>query len=168
MTFCASPIDPRFFIWCSFLLNNSFCAVTFFSNVRSYRLEWCLQPRYSLHALLLYIEPSHQLLQYESLVAMAEQYVFSYKYTKAEICIEPRPNEEGRGAKLMTLRAWNPSTPHFRVIYFLVSADLADQLPRGAGGNMNKHFVFCVFNCWDQWKRKTEEFPEKKVDFLPI
>ena len=42
MTFCASPIDPRFFIWCSFLLNNSFCAVTFFSNVRSYRLEWCL------------------------------------------------------------------------------------------------------------------------------
>ena len=61
MTFYASPIDRRFFIWCSFLLNNSFCAVTFFSNVRFYRLEWCLQPRYSLHAILLYIEPPHQL-----------------------------------------------------------------------------------------------------------
>ena len=50
-----------------------------------------------------------------------------------QFCIEPRPNVEGQGAKLMTFTAWNPPTPHFRVIYFPVPADLADQLTRGAG-----------------------------------
>ena len=62
----------------------------------------------------------------------------------------------------MTLIAWNLSTPHFRVIYFPVPADLADQLPRGTGGTLNKHFVFLCFQLRSmQWKKKTEEFPKK-------
>ena len=164
MTFCASPIDPRFFIWCSFLLNNSFCAVTFFSNVRSYRLEWCLQPRYSLHAVLLFIEPSHRLLQYE--------FFRCYGWT---ICIFIQEHKAVNFALILDLmrkgrgQSWWPLQPGIRQLpifgsstsLFLLIWPINYLVERGGGTWINILSLCFQLLRSMQWKRKTEEFPEK-------
>ena len=171
MTFCASPIDRRFFIWCSFLLNNSFCAVTFFSNVRFYRLEWCLQPRYSLHAVLLFIEPSHRLLQYEFFRCYGWTIcIFIQEHKAVNFALNLDLMRKGRGQSWWPLQPGIRQLPIFGSSTALVLLIWPIKYLVERGGNLNKLFVFCVFNCWDQWSMEEEDkgVSWKKVDFLPI
>ena len=171
MTFCASPIDRRFFIWCSFLLNNSFCAVTFFSNVRFYRLEWCLQPRYSLHAVLLFIEPSHRLLQYEFFRCYGWTIcIFIQEHKAVNFALNLDLMRKGRG------QSWWPLQPGIRQLPIFGSSTALVLLiwpinylvERGETWINFLSFVFSIVEINDQWKRKTKEFPEKRWISCPF